>query len=237
MLVMRPLIAVALAVSCQTVVVACGGSTTATRADAVLANPLAVANPVASTVSQCAPGYAHPNICCEPGPGVSPGCQETLGAPFTACSSGWLTFPDTTTCCAVDTPSDCVSPLDASSLATISDAGDVNCYFACGAEGYLPSALPAGSTSAGFIDCTDVDSGLTVCAYCCFGAGAPFCAGGGPNPGGPIGGSGPGLACSGCPSGWSVPHGGQVDVCCRTGSGTPESCFSQATQIADPIHP
>jgi hypothetical protein len=224
-LVMRPVIAVALAMFCATVV-GCGGSTTATPVDGGLSRPVAVAIPVLSTVSQCATGYAHPNICCEPGPGISPGCQETAGAPFTPCATGWLTFPDTTTCCAVDTPSDCVSPLDASSLATVSDSGDVDCYFACGAGGYLPSALPAGSTSIGFApDCTDVDSG--ACFYCCTGANAAFCtSGGGPAP----------LSCSACPSDWSVPQGGQIDLCCRIAGGASKECFSQASSIGQAIN-
>ncbi|MGD0679522.1 MAG: hypothetical protein ABSC94_29385, partial [Polyangiaceae bacterium] len=218
--------------SCAALLVAC---TSATKADPPSLQPVSVALPVAASVPVCAYGYAHPNICCKPGPGASPGCQTNPSEPFRPCTAGWLTFPELTACCSLESPSDCGLPLDADIAAIPDDGGTFNCYFACGAGGYLPSALPAGSTSAVFDDCVDSDSALD-CPVCCYGTGGEACIGSGGLGEVSAGASDAenGLACPECPNGWVWPQGGQIDVCCRAVGGVPEACFSQASTIADP---
>jgi hypothetical protein len=175
------------------------------------------------SVSTCAPGYAHPNICCKSGPMQPTACTQCAQTPFAPCDKGALTFPDPYSCCALDG-----GGCNVTKPGTTKNEG--SCTFPCGPGGYFPEAL--GDAAIHFEPfCPDVDGSL--CTYCCFdqknnlGNSDPVCAGGNlctleiSGPCGPT--------CSSCPAGWDVPPHGQFDLCCRMGGDGKSQCFSQAT--------
>ena len=188
---------------------------------------------VKGAVPACPSGYAHPNVCCWSAPAEATVCVEcTAGSPFDACGAGSLSFPDPVKCCSLDDPAQCVQPegLDASPVA------NARCSLPCGPGGFLPSAVP---NWPGPICPPTPTNG---CAWCC-------------DDGTPVPGftSSPGCyvwpcscpvalpdadascecgpSCAPCPSGWQVPTGGQVDLCCRAGDGGAAECFSQAVGV------
>ena len=65
---------------------------------------------VGGNVPSCGGGDAHPNVCCEAGAGKAGTCGVYLGAPFQPCDTGWTTYPDPRSCCALDDPQNCVAP-------------------------------------------------------------------------------------------------------------------------------
>jgi hypothetical protein len=206
-------VSVCLATACVT---ACGRVATA-PSPSEDAGWVTVPLPSSGSILTCQDGYAHPSICCEPAPYASPQCRETVDEPFAPCPTGWLTLPDPTLCCSWTDPTRCGAPSDTDAQSPLA------CWFPCGPGGYLPSSLPTGSPAIGFApDCTDADGG---CIYCCNGPGGAVCSGSQP-------GSGP--FCPPCPSGWSVPRGGQIDVCCRPSDASVPACFTSANAVVAP---
>jgi hypothetical protein len=182
---------------------------------------------LAGAVPSCAPGYAHPNVCCAAGPNRPTTCTEDPGAPFRACACEAFTFPDPRTCCSLATGSDCAAP----PAAQPEDAGQ--CANACSPGDYSPDEVDGGGAS-GLAACTDVpnqvdDAGFVAaafgCLFCCFSGGcgvnASSCGSSVP--------CGPAFLCGPCPAGWETAQG-VPDLCCRGEAGS-EECFSQAVRI------
>src|ERR1700729_319007 len=80
------------------VIVGCGGATVGSIGDASTEDGSSATGctppgsvPVAQTlldggVPSCAPGYAHPNVCCAAGPNRPTTCTEDPSAPFRPCA-------------------------------------------------------------------------------------------------------------------------------------------------------
>jgi hypothetical protein len=186
---------------------------------------------VSGSVPACNVGYAHPSVCCLASPTQATVCTECPAAPFGACDSAALTFPDPRLCCSLD--GGACRDVSVGSIAP-TDAGNGACYYPCGPGGYPPDKLI--SSAVTIPACADgMGSPNPVCEYCCSGEGtATTCALNECNcplelPGSPPCVCGP--QCNVCPSGWQVPQGG-TDLCCRTDSLGEVECFSQATSIA-----
>ncbi len=91
------------------VLVACGGrevSLGTNKAQLSQIDP----KTVGGNVPSCGAGDAHPNVCCDAGAGKAGTCGVFLGAPFQPCDSGWTTYPDPRSCCALDDPQNCGAP-------------------------------------------------------------------------------------------------------------------------------
>jgi hypothetical protein len=183
---------------------------------------------VVGNVAPCAPGFAHPSVCCHSGPQEPTVCAENVSAPFGRCGGGSLTFPDPRICCSLVRGAPDCAP--ATMLPGDSDAGVLTegCHLPCGPGGYPPG------DAASFPACTDVpgiviDGGIllpgAVCEYCC--VGDP-----GSCPGSGVSCLSPDcppvtFGCGSCPEGWQ-PARGVPDLCCRADGGTSPDCFSQA---------
>jgi len=235
---------IAVATSFAVVLFGCGGHS---PPDATANSQAPVEEVVEISTNQvvpwCGAGAAHPNVCCEPAAYESPKCVERPGEPFRPCDPGWLTFPDTRTCCSLDGGTTCTQTAGEGGVA--SDGSSTGaCFFPCGPGGYLPNFPPPGSdagTDSGFSDalvvpqqpnCTDPSADPYDCYACCSGVPAEICDA--------IVGSGglPPYCSDPCPEGWQVPSGGQIDVCCRASDGGAPQCFSRANVIAPaPIVP
>ena len=106
---------------------------------------------VSGTVTSCAVGSAHPNVCCTAGPNEAASCWTYPGSPFTQCDSNATTYPDPRSCCPLDGSSAC-----SAATATDAGAGDA-CTYACLPGWYLPSS-PSNN------ECCQTDSdGNTQC--------------------------------------------------------------------------
>jgi hypothetical protein len=210
-------------------VAGCSGTPAADPSGASKSTVNAVASEglAGKTVPACPTGAAHPNVCCTGGPFLPAACTENTAAPFGACDSDALTFPDPTKCC----------PLDGGVCEVVSTAdggsGSGTCSFLCGPGSYWPEQF-ADAAPVGWKTCTPSTSADDPCVFCCDpaegcpsnqsscgGPGGPGCTGGLAN-----------LQCAACPEGWSVPATGQFDLCCGSGPDGGTRCFSQSAQIA-----
>ena len=218
------------------VLVACGGrevSLGTNKAQLSQVDP----HTVGGNVPSCGAGDAHPNVCCEAGAGKAGTCGVYLGAPFQPCDTGWTTYPDPRSCCALDDPQNCVAPPPTppppppgvcgyacepgwypiqNGCCQSTSNGDGVCYG--WASGGSDGGTPDGGVVVG-------DGGIEPPAFDAGCApsidGGPSCD---PTPPPPL----PQPPCDfACPSGWQHPTG-TPDVCCRDVGGQIE-CFSQAT--------
>ena len=203
---------------------------------------------VSGTVTPCTDGSAHPNVCCQAGPGKAPACEVYPNAPFTACATGATTFPDPRTCCPLDGSGACVEPpppdagappdsgVGSGDAGTGGSDGGV-CRSPC-PVGWYP---PAGATGG---ECCQTDpSGGTVCGApastspsCGTGCACPGCTAGTPcppcvcpTPTCPP----PVTECGTCPPGWTTPAT-DPGLCCSTSSAGATECFSQAVPPGPP---
>lgn len=171
--------------------------------------PVSVTQLFGVAVPQCPAGYEHPNICCQGAPYQATVCTEDPTRPFGLCQSEQLAYPDANACCSLDNKTTCVKP---SSVDSTADAGQQSgCNNPCS-----PGAYPAPPLFER--DLCVLGTGMSIeptqpwCSLC----------------------TGPIDWCSTpCPAGWSAPAGGQVDLCCQTGSSGQSFCFSQAGYIGD----
>lgn len=218
------------------VLVACGGrevSLGTNKAQLSQVDP----GSVGGNVPSCGAGDAHPNVCCEAGAGKAGTCGVYLGAPFQPCDSGWTTYPDPRSCCALDDPQNCVAPPPTppppppgvcgyacepgwypiqNGCCQSTSNGDGVCYG--WASGGSDGGAPDGGVVVGDggIEPPSIDAGCAPSID-----GGPSCD---PTPPEPL----PQPTCDfACPSGWQHPTG-TPDVCCRDVGGQIE-CFSQAT--------
>jgi len=161
-------------------------------------------------VPQCAAGSAHPNVCCRDGT-----CVTSTAAPFQACPTGDLLFPDRRRCCPL-AGGDCVdAAVGGAAGVTGSSSG---CSLPCGPEGHAPPTANCGIAPG--------PNPTVSCDYCCSGLGCynNVC----PCPMS-VSPCNCGITCAACPSGWSTPAA-QVDLCCES----PTRCFSQSAQVQAP---
>lgn len=102
-----------------------------------------------AATTACAPGYAHPNVCCEAGPNQAASCLAYPKAPFTQCESGSTTYPDPRSCCSLDGNGDCTDPPPPPPAdAGVSSGG--SCAYTCPVGWYSPPGTNgAGSSSSG----------------------------------------------------------------------------------------
>jgi hypothetical protein len=62
--------------------------------------------------TSCPDGFANASVCCSAGDassGRAPACESWPNAPFHPCPEDSLSYPDATSCCALDDPSHCVA--------------------------------------------------------------------------------------------------------------------------------
>jgi hypothetical protein len=184
-----------------------GTLSTAGSSSGATASPVDVHQLYGTEVLPCAAGYEHPNICCLGAPYKATVCTEDLTHPFGVCEPGQTAFPDPNACCVLDSKTPCLQP------SGVDPTGQrANCANPCWPGGYPDATNP------------DI--------YCWFGIGIsmypkePPCIGMCTEPF---------SRCSTpCPAGWSVPAGGQIDLCCQTDSDGETICFSQTSVIASP---
>jgi len=224
-------------------VAACSGRISNGSVDST-SQPVSI-SAVSGTATPCDPGYAHPNVCCEAGPGQTPACVDYPGAPFTQCGGGATTYPDPRSCCPLDGQGSCVAPPPAPV-----DAGSGgSCAYACPVGWYPPPvASGAGSSgSSGSSGSNGSSDGTTCCETApdgtsmCTGSGnaSPGCAcacpacdpDGGPCPpcppcNCPPPPPAPSPSCDACPPGWQAPQGEPLLCCSEAADGT-ITCFSQ----------
>ena len=213
------------------VLAACSGKTLSLGTNSTQAQEVAPSQ-VSGTVSPCAAGAAHPNVCCTAGPSQASSCVTYPSAPFTACDSSSITYPDPRSCCPLDGSGACAAPPPSDGFGG-GDAGIVvggGCSYACPPGMYAP----AGST--GDTCCITDSSGATACS-----GGGPACSGTCECPAcAPDSGECPPCdcppspcptpspaSCGACPAGWQSPAG-QPDLCCTTDANGVIECFSQA---------
>jgi hypothetical protein len=106
---------------------------------------------IALPVVACPGGSAHPNVCCESGPGKAASCGVYPEAPFQACDPTATTYPDPRSCCPIDGSTECVAPPPAS------PPSSPGCGYACPAGQYQPEGSPAGT-------CCFTDGDTTACS-------------------------------------------------------------------------
>ena len=224
------------------------------------AQPVALSAISRTAPTPCSAGQAHPNVCCESGPGQAAACVAYPGAPFTQCASGATTYPDPRSCCPLDGSGECASPPTTSIDAGPGPGG--SCTYLCPVGWYSPpSSGGAGSGSTiGPIDtgcCETLPDGSSTC----MGGGSTL--GSSPGAGSSSGSSVSGCACacpacdpdSGvcppcppcycpppsptpttcdtCPPGWQTPAGDPL-LCCETGPDGAIDCFSQGVPPSPP---
>jgi hypothetical protein len=100
----------------------------------------------------CAGGYAHPNVCCEAGPGKAASCGVYPGAPFQPCDPSSTTYPDPRSCCPIDGSSNCVAPSP-----TPDPLPSPSCGYTCPPGQYQPEGSLAGT-------CCFTDGDLIACS-------------------------------------------------------------------------
>src|SRR5664280_2459225 len=171
------------------------------------ATPVSVTQLMGKEVLPCAAGYEHPNICCQGAPYQATTCTEDLTRPFDVCEAEQLAYPDPNTCCSLDNKTACMQPSGVDSTA---DAGQgSNCQNPCSPGAYPPPPFLGGVLCA-FGTGMSIEPTEPFCSLC----------------------TGPVQWCSSpCPTGWSTPAGGQVDLCCLADSSGRNFCFSQAGYI------
>jgi hypothetical protein len=219
------------------------------------------ASEISQPVVPCGGGYAHPNVCCEASPGKASSCGVFPGAPFQACGSGYSTYPDPRSCCALDGSGTCIAPPPTPP----SPVPLPGCSYACPPGQYEPAGSPG--------TCCFDDGATTVCSggsgigVGCGGTGCacPACVEGSPCPpcdcppepscppsppacfcpACPVGETcpcdcgptpTPVPVCNACPPGWQVPVGEPL-LCCNESSSVIE-CFSQGvppTPVPTPV--
>jgi hypothetical protein len=232
------------------IVVACGGREVSLGSNHSALSTVDPGN-VSGTVPSCGSGAAHPNVCCEAGPGKPAKCGSYDGEPFHPCDDGWKTYPDPRSCCDLDDPTKCTAPPPAppppagscgyqcppgwygigggGCCRTTDDGGDGEC-FAPGNTGDAGTPADAGFDDGGPIsidggcaptDDASVDSGCNEPPPPPLPPPTPIDAGQGPPP--------PPPPCNvQCPMGWQ-PASGAPDVCCRETAPNQFECFSQST--------
>lgn len=205
---------------------------------------------VSGTVTACAAGEAHPNVCCDAQPGQGAKCGVYPSDPFHPCDTGWKTYPDPRSCCSLEDSSKCDAPPP-----NPPSPPTGTCAYAC-PPGWYPitdgcchdngdgsgecygwaSAGDGGAADGGVVE---VDAGPapdagTIPDDAGFPDATPVpvgCAPGYQDVDGscvlpaPM----PGPACDyTCPAGWQ-PATNAPDVCCREIAPDTFECFSQAT--------
>ena len=180
---------------------------------------------VSGTVGACPSGYAHPNVCCSASPsGASCVAYES---PFQACATGSSTYPDPSSCCSLDDPTQCNGgPKTGGVPPTTCDCAVDDPSCAC------VNPTDAGVTPPGPIcGCPDNDptcncaADAGVISICSCPDNDPSCAcpvdAGPPTP--------PPISCTyACPPGWYAPDGGAPGTCC-TSDGSSGACTGVAS--------
>ena len=177
--------------------------------------PVSVMPLFGTTVPPCVAGYEHPNICCKGAPYKATVCTEDIARPFDNCETGQFAYPDATACCSLDDKTACTPPSNTDS--TPDGGPQAGCENPC-----LPGAYPCGEVPIS-------PSGASTTGYlCCFGTGLSVSP---PKPSCSLCTQQPEWCSASCPTGWSAPAGGRVDLCCQTDSKGRSACFSQAEGI------
>jgi len=193
----------------------------------------AISTSAAGTVGPaCDTGSAHPSVCCDD---AGANCVVYTTPSLQACPKEFpVTRPDGRFCCPLDGSSAC----SASSGSPAASGAGTSCMYAC-LPGYtLSQTLSDPSTNqccnAGG-DCYTVanpDCSEPTCncpAQTTGSANSCTCS---PPPACPL----PALSCDVCPSGWQVPSGGDLAICCRNDPAMPSvtDCFTQAIPLPPP---
>jgi hypothetical protein len=182
---------------------ACAGSTGGASGSST---PVDVTQLMGKEVPACAPGYAHPDICCQGAPYRATTCTEDLMRPFDGCGAEELVYPDPKTCCSLANKTTC----ERAAPDPAADAGQrSSCQNPC-YPGAYPPPPPLDSFLCVFGTGMSVASKEPWCSLCT--SPIQWC----PPP---------------CPAGWSAPPGGQVDLCCQADPSGKPFCFSQAGYI------
>ncbi len=184
-----------------------------------------------TTVTACATGYAHPNICCD---GAS--CGDYPTAPFHACDTTATTYPDPRSCCDLTNGLNCAAPPPPPPTPT------PNCWLTC-APGWVPpppgtnvpvpvsgggpTGSGSGSSYTGSGSGTDYGSGSGTAIGSGSGGGDPG-SGVGTGPGGYVG-SGSGTAIG---SGTGSTGGGIGGICCQTDPNGTLTCAETASNAS-----
>lgn len=125
---------------------ACGG-TVSNGAVGSTSEPVSV-GAVSGPVTACASGNAHPNVCCESGPGQAAACIVYPDAPFTPCASGSTTYPDPRSCCPIDGSGGCAPPPPPPPNDAGAGSGGT-CGYTCPVGWYSPPAQPGSGAPTG----------------------------------------------------------------------------------------
>ncbi|HXX70481.1 MAG TPA: hypothetical protein VEK07_25085 [Polyangiaceae bacterium] len=214
---------IALTCLCGLAPVACGGRLAPSDNSGVPQLALVDPSQLATAPAPCAEGAAHPNACCDADPRGDGQCGEYPGAPFHPCATGWLTYPDPRSCCALADPSQCSAP-PAQGVAVRSGT----CLYGCPPGSYPTEPITISSGAC----CSSSGTGVA-----CFGWGvaSPTAAGipAGASDVSFSGSSEPAPLLNSycdvpCPSGWQA-QAMAPDVCCIEGAGADGPCFSIAT--------
>jgi len=189
---------------------------------------------VSGTVVACAPGYAHPNVCCVAGPTASASCEVYPTEPFQQCKTGAQTLPDPWTCCPIDPSTGaCVAPPPDDGGTAVGVGAGSGCTYACQAGFYqsaatccaggdqgttcAPSPIAAACANESVCNCPAIialpDGGEPANSCVC--PPTPVCA------------TPPPPQCAPCPTGWQVPDG-EPGLCCKEQPSGVIDCFSQA---------
>jgi len=129
--------------------VACGGQTSGSSPTGTL-QPVAV-SAISGAITACKSGFAHPNVCCEAGPGKESACGVYPGAPFETCGTGRTTYPDPRSCCALDGSGSCEAP-----PTTPINPTEPSCAYPCPPGQYNPPGEPG--------VCCYADSSGVICS-------------------------------------------------------------------------
>jgi hypothetical protein len=176
-------------------------------------DPSAFALTLAASVGTCtAERYAHPNVCCLANADAST-CGTYPMSPFAPCPAGFDLYPDPSSCCDLDDPTQC-------SDAMASNAGVAStCVTSC-SPGYYepaPGKCCAAGSAAGGASGACVPSANFPPAVC----NGPVCLDGGACAAACNG-------CGGCPAGFVFPADGSATTCCSDDAGGGRECFSLA---------
>jgi hypothetical protein len=222
---------------------ACGGKDLSIGNDTIALHPVDLATVFSSAPGVCEANFAHPNVCCQAGPGQAASCGDYPSSPFQACPPEQNTYPNPSLCCPLaspDDPSGCVaSPPPTSG----GQPGGSSCVYPCLPGWYEPQGQPGTccQTTGGNPGATVCEAQVTpACVENCppcapepgdAGFDAAACACTETCPSAP--------ACDPCPPGWQVPSGpgGGPGLCCQTQPNSVIDCFSQAVPPPIPTNP